>query len=335
MNVATVTRNRLIVLNARPSGIPTPADFRLIEAPLPVVRSGTALVRNVLMSVDPSMRPRMDDVPSYVAPFALGEPLDGQAIGEVVASENPSFPPGSLVRHRFGWRDYALIDDGVVVDTKLAPASAYLGIIGGKGLTAYAGLVNVARLQRGETVYISAAAGAVGSAAGGIAKLLGAATIGSTRSAENVPYLVDELGFDRAFLARDGAVTEELQRVAPDGIDVYFDNVGGETLAAALDVLRLHGRIAACGMIAAYNGALDAPRNLFTIVRKRLRMEGFLVSDHASSMGAFLDLVAPALRDGRLVAPETFVDGLENAPDALISLFRRGAHRGKLLVRLA
>jgi NADPH-dependent curcumin reductase CurA len=329
-----MTRNRLIVLAARPRGVPTADCFRLIESPVPEIAEGEALVRTTLMSVDPAMRPRMDDVPSYVAPFRIGEPLDGQAIGEVVASRNPALPAGAIVNHRFGWRDYAVVSSATIVDTSIAPASAYLGLLGGKGLTAYAGVVNVAKLQAGETIYISAAAGAVGSAAGGIAKLLGATTIGSTGSAENVAFLRDELRFDRAFQARDGAVAAALHDAAPGGIDVYFDNVGGETLAAAFDALKPHGRVAACGMISGYNDPSATIGNPFEIIRKRLRIEGFLVSDHAASREAFLELVVPALRDGRITAPETLVDGLENAPAALISLFSRGAHRGKLLVRL-
>jgi len=329
-----MTQNRLIVLAARPSGVPTPADFRMIEAPVPEIGAGQALVRNTLMSVDPAMRPRMDDVPSYTPPFQIGEPLEGQAIGEVVASRQPGLPVGAIVNHRLGWRDFAVIASGTVVDTTVAPASAYLGLLGGKGLTAYVGIVNIAQLKAGETVYISAAAGAVGSAAGGIARLLGATTIGSTGSIENVAFLRDELHFDRAFHARDGSIAAELQRVAPDGIDVYFDNVGGETLDAAFDALKTFGRIASCGMISGYNAPMAGPKNMFTIIRKRLRMQGFLVSDHAASLPAFLDLVVPALREGRIAAPETFVDGLENAPAALISLFMRGGHRGKLLVRL-
>ena len=329
-----MTHNRVVVLAARPQGVPTPACFRVEERPLPSIGEGEALVRNTLMSVDPAMRPRMDDVPSYVAPFRVGEPLDGQAIGEVTASRNPALPVGSIVNHRFGWRDYAAVTAATIVDTSVAPASAYLGILGGKGLTAYAGLVDVAKLQPGETIYISAAAGAVGSAAGGIAKLLGATTIGSTGSAENVAFLREVLHYDRAFVARDGAIAPELRDAAPDGIDVYFDNVGGETLTAAFGALKVHGRVAACGMISGYNDASATIADPFEIIRKRLRIEGFLVSDHAASRDAFLALVVPALRDGRIAAPETFVDGLENAPGALISLFSRGGHRGKLLVRL-
>ena len=234
--------NRLIVLASRPAGIRSAANFRLVEEPIPEAGAGQALVRNQLMSVDPSMRPRMNDVPSYVAPFQIDRPLEGRAVGEVIASRNPALPVGALVMHRFGWREYALVDEGTVLDTAAAPASAYLGVLGNSGLTAYAGVVRIARLKAGETIYISAAAGAVGSAAGQIAKRLGATTIGSSGSAENVRFLLDDLHYDRAFQVHDGAVAAELQRAAPEGIDVYFDSVGGETLDAALRALQRGAR---------------------------------------------------------------------------------------------
>lgn len=331
----TTSVNRLIVLASRPKGRPTAETFRLVEAPIPVPADGQALVRNVLMSVDPAMRGRMNDYPSYRPPFQLDQPLEGGALGEVMASRNPEFPVGSFVLHRLGWRDYALVETGAVVDVDAAPPSAYLGVLGATGLTAYAGLVDIARLQPGETVFVSAAAGAVGSIAGQIARLLGATTIGSTGSEHNVPFLVNELRYDRAFCARDGGIAAELQKAAPDGIDVYFDNIGGETLNAAFRALHSGGRIVACGMIAGYNGRVEGPSNIFMMMSKQLRMEGFLVSRYTQSMPAFLELVTPALRDGRIVAPETFIDGVENAPAALISLFDRGTKRGKLLVRLA
>jgi NADPH-dependent curcumin reductase CurA len=327
-------QNRLVVLAERPRGRPTAATFRIEEAPVPTPAAGQALVRNALMSVDPAMRGRMNDAKSYRPPYALGEPMEAYAVGTVVASRHPELPEGATVRHRLGWRDYALVHEAQVLDTTLAPASAYLGVLGVTGFAAYVGLVDVARLRGGETVFVSAAAGATGSLAGQIGRLLGATTIGSTGAEHNVRFLLDELRYDRAFWARDGAIREELDRAAPDGIDVYFDNVGGETLDAAFRALRSKGRIAACGMIAGYNARVPGPSNIFMMMSKQLRMEGFLVSSYVASYPAFLKLVAPALRDGRIVAPETIVDGLENAPAALISLFDRGVKRGKLLVRI-
>ena len=328
------SHTRAIALAARPHGLPAPGDFALVDAPLPALRAGQALVRNVVMSVDPYMRGRMDDRPSYVPPFRLHEPLEGGAVGEVIASANPAMPLGAFVLHAFGWREFAIVDAGTIVDTTAASPSAYLGVLGMPGLTAFVGLVEIAKIAAGETVFISAASGAVGSIAAGIAKLLGATTIGSTGSEANVPFLLDELRYDRAFVARTGAVSQALQDAAPDGIDVYFDNVGGETLDAALVALRPFGRIAACGMISGYNERVDGPKNLAMIVGKRLRMEGFIVSDHFKRFPEFLALAGPAVRDGRIVAPETIVDGLEGAPAAFISLFERGAKRGKLVVRL-
>lgn len=334
--MAVATRNRVVVLASRPKGRPSADTFRLLEEPVPEPGAGEALVRNLLMSVDPAMRGRMNDYPSYRPPFQLDRPLEGSAIGEVVASRNDALPVGSTVLHRLGWRDYALVSEGTVVDPAVAPISAYLGVLGSTGLTAYAGLVNVAQLQPGEAVFVSAASGAVGSIAGQLAKLLGASlVVGSTGAEHNVPYLLDVLHYDRAFAAHDGRIAAQLTQAAPDGIDVYFDNVGGETLNAAFRSLRSKGRIASCGMIAGYNGRVEGPSNIFMMMSKQLRMEGFLVSRHAASMPAFLELVVPALRDGRIVAPETVVDGLENAPAALISLFDRGIKRGKLLVRIA
>jgi NADPH-dependent curcumin reductase CurA len=330
------TKNRVIVLASRPKGRPTPETFRLTEEPVGTPAEGEALVRNLIMSVDPAMRGRMNDFPSYRPPFQIDQPLEGGAIGEVAASRNAALPVGAMVQHRLGWRDYALVSEGSIVDPSVAPIGAYLCVLGSTGLTAYAGLVNIAGLQPGERVFVSAASGAVGSIAGQVAKLLGASlVVGSTGSEHNVPFLLDELKYDRAFAARDGQIAADLKAAAPDGIDVYFDNVGGETLNAAFKSLRSKGRIASCGMIAGYNGRVEGPSNIFMMMSKQLRMEGFLVSRHAGSMPAFLALVAPALRDGRLVAPETVVDGLENAPAALISLFDRGVKRGKLLVRIA
>lgn len=328
------TATRAIVLASRPLGPATAANFRIVERAVPPIEDGEALVRNELMSVDPAMRGRMNDAKSYRPPYQIDEPLEGLAVGVVLASRNAALPPGATVVHRQGWREHAVIAGGTVVDTALAPASAYLGVLGGPGFAAYVGLVDVAQVKPGETVFVSAASGAVGSIAGQIAKLLGATAIGCTGSEANVGFLLDVLHYDRAFWARDGAIRAELERAAPDGIDVYFDNVGGETLNEAFRALRPKGRIAACGMIAGYNGRVPGPSNIFLMMSKQLRMEGFLISSYAASMPAFVELVAPALRDGRIVAPETYVDGLESAPAALISLFDRGVKRGKLLVRL-
>ena len=330
-------KSHAISLAERPVGAPTAATFKTIEVTLPDPGEGQVLVKNTLMSVDPYMRGRMNDVKSYVPPFKLGEPMEGGAIGRVVKSNAPALPEGTLVLHMLGFRDYAILDarQATPIDETLAAPSHYLGVLGVTGLTAYAGLTDVAQLKSGETMFVSAGAGAVGSIAGQLARLMGARAVGSTGSDENVAFMRDTLKFDGAFAARDGKIYEALKAAAPEGIDVYFDNVGGETLEAAIAAMRVNGRIAVCGAIAGYNEPVPGPRNLALIIGKRITMKGFIVMDHAARQKDLVALVAPALRDGRMVAPETFVDGLDNAPKALMSLFERGAHRGKLIVRLA
>jgi NADPH-dependent curcumin reductase CurA len=333
----TTTTARENHVASRPDGWPTPDNFTLVEVPVPTAGPGQILVRNTVMSVDPYMRGRMNDVKSYVPPFQIGAPLDGGAVGEVVASEADGFKPGDLVLHGLGWRDYAALDarSARLVDPALAPASAYLGALGLTGQTAYAGLFDVAGMKPGETVFISAAAGAVGSLAGQIAKLRGAArVIGSAGSAAKVERL-KALGFDAAFNYKDRPVAESLKEAAPDGIDVYFDNVGGDHLEAAISSMRVHARAAICGMIAQYNDSEPpaAPRNLALLIGKRLTLRGFLVSDHAGIRDQFLADMSGWLRSGQIQADETFVDGLENAPKAFLGLLR-GENVGKMLVRL-
>jgi NADPH-dependent curcumin reductase CurA len=279
----------------------------------------------------------MNDTKSYVPPFQLGAPLDGGAVGEVVSSSDPSLSPGDLVLHGLGWRDYAA--GTAKAFRKVEPThnpSHHLGVLGMPGLTAYAGLFAVAGLQEGETVFVSGAAGAVGSLVGQFAKLRGATVVGSAGSAEKVSWLTDELGFDAAFSYRDAPVAEQLRAVTPDGIDVYFDNVGGDHLEAAIGSLKVHGRAAICGMISLYNNTepAPAPRNLAMVVGKRLRLQGFLVSDHNDLLPEFRREVGGWLADGKLVVRETVVEGLENAPEAFLGLLR-GDNTGKMVVRLA
>jgi NADPH-dependent curcumin reductase CurA len=289
------------------------------------------------MSVDPYMRGRMNDVKSYAPPFQLDAPLDGGAVGEVVASQADGFTPGDTVLHGLGWREYALVDAKAArtVDPNLAPISAYLGVLGMTGLTAYAGLLDVAAMKAGETVFVSGAAGAVGSMVGQIAKLRGAArVVGSAGSPGKVERL-RTLGFDAAFDYHDGPVAQSLKTAAPGGIDVYFDNVGGEHLEAAIGAMNLHGRAAICGMIAQYNATEPpaAPRNLALLIGKRLTLRGFLVGDHSHLREQFVQEVAGWLRDGKIHYDETVVDGIENAPEAFLGMLR-GQNLGKMLVRV-
>ncbi|MBC8990468.1 NADP-dependent oxidoreductase [Micromonospora chalcea] len=329
--------NREIHLASRPQGWPTAENFRLVTTEVPTPGPGQVVVRNRFMSVDPYMRGRMNDVKSYVPPFALDAPLDGGAIGEVVAGEAGGVKPGDTVLHGLGWREYALVDakGARKIDPDLAPVTAHLGVLGMTGLTAYAGLLDVAAMKPGETVFVSGAAGAVGSMVGQIAKLRGAGrVIGSAGSAAKVERLT-ALGFDAAFDYHDGPVSKQLRAAAPDGVDVYFDNVGGDHLEAAIGAMNVHGRAAICGMIAQYNATEPpaAPRNLALVIGKRLTLRGFLVSDHGHLREQFVQEVAGWLREGRLSYDETIVDGIEQAPEAFLGLLR-GENLGKMLVRL-
>lgn len=328
-----------IHLATRPVGRPTLDNFAFAEVNVPDPGPGQVLVRNLVMSVDPYMRGRMNDGKSYVAPFQIGQPLDGGAVGEVVESTVDSLVPGDVVLHGLGWREYAVLDPAAAakVDAGLAPVGAYLGVLGMPGLTAYAALIEVGQFREGDTVFVSAAAGAVGSVAGQIAKLRGAKrVIGSAGSPDKVRYLLDDLGFDAAFDYHDGPVAEQLAAAAPDGIDLYFDNVGGDHLEAAIGALNVHGRIAVCGMISQYNATepAAAPRNLTQFVGKRLSMRGMLVGDHAHLKEDFVREVGGWVRDGKLRYTETVFDGLRKAPEALLAMLD-GQNTGKMLVTLA
>jgi NADPH-dependent curcumin reductase CurA len=331
-------RSREIRLVRRPQGTPAPEDFALVETEVPEPNDGEVVVRNTLMSLDPYMRGRMNDAKSYVPPFALNEAMSGAAVGVVVDSRDARTARGSHVGHMFGWRDYALVRaaEAETIDTAAAPAGAYLGVLGWPGLTAYVGLFDIGSFKDGETVFVSAASGAVGSVVGQLVKLHGGRVVGSAGTAEKVAYLRDELGFDAAFDYHGGNVYKKLREAAPEGINVYFDNVGGEQLEASISALRAFGRIVACGMISVYNEAAPGPHNLPMIVGKRLRMQGFIVFDHLERRAAFLGEVGAALRAGKIRNVDTIVDGLENAPQALIEMLCGGGkHVGKLLVRIA
>ena len=329
---------RQIVLASRPSGLPTEANFQLTETDRPDLADGQVRVRNLFMSVDPYMRPRMNDVKSYSPPFRLGEPLEGGAVGTVIESRSPDLSEGDLVLHMLGWRDEAVLParhaQKVAAVAGLSP-SVYLGVLGMPALTAYVGLLDIAALQPGDVVFVSGAAGAVGSMAGQVAKLKGAArVIGSAGSDEKVRWLL-EIGFDAAFNYKTAPVLSQLREAAPDGIDVYFENVGADHLEAALVMLNPHGRVAMCGAIAHYNApeASAGPDNLRFVITKRLTLRGYIVSDHWDRLPAMIADVSTWLREGKLSHTETIVDGLDSAPDAFISLFD-GGNTGKMIVRL-
>lgn len=332
------TRSREVRLARRPVGFPADADFELATVTLPDPGAGELLVRNLWMSVDPYMRGRMNDAKSYTPPFALGEAMQGGAIGRVELSNNPQFKVGDHVQHGLGWREY-VISDGrglATVDISLASPEAYLSVLGGTGFTAYVGLLDLGEPRAGETVFVSAAAGAVGSIVGQIAKIKGCRAVGSAGSDEKVALLTGELGFDAAFNYKTSDLEDALTRTCPDGIDVYFENVGGDHLQAALNHMNPFGRIPACGMISQYNNSTPAPgpNNLGTIVRQRLTIRGFILSDHAARRPAFLADMSQWLREGKVKSEETVVHGIENAAGAFMGLLR-GENTGKMLVRLA
>ncbi|MFJ2767444.1 NADP-dependent oxidoreductase [Streptomyces sp. NPDC087300] len=331
--------SREIRLAARPQGQPTAADFALATVEVPgEIADGQILVRNTWMSVDPYMRGRMDDVPSYIPPFRLGAPLEGSAVGEVVASNVPDVPVGATVSHFLGWREYAVLDAAAatVVDTSVAPADAYLGPLGATGLTAYAALTRTAPVREGDVVFISAAAGAVGSVAGQIARELGASrVIGSAGGPAKTKKLLDTFGYDAAIDYRAGGLPEQLAQAAPDGVDVYLDSVGGDHLQAAIGAIRPGGRIALVGAVSTYNSPTPppGPDNLFQAAKQEATLRGMLVTSHLDLFPEWIGRAVPLLADGRLRTEQTVVDGVERAPEAFLGVLR-GANTGKMLVRI-
>ncbi|WP_329131725.1 NADP-dependent oxidoreductase [Streptomyces sp. NBC_01476] len=331
-------KSRAWHLVARPKGWPLPGDFALVESEVPEPGPGQILVRNLYLSVDPYMRGRMKDAKSYAPPYELDQPMTGGALGRVVASAADGFAVGDHVLHSLGWREYALVDaaHATTVDPAAGPLTAHLGVLGMTGLTAYVGLLRIAAMAPGDTVFVSGAAGAVGSQAGQLARLKGAArVIGSAGSDEKVELLTGEYGFDAAFNYKKAPVAEQLRAAAPDGIDVYFDNVGGDHLEAAISALRVHGRAALCGAIAGYNATepQPGPRNLGLLVGRRLTLRGFLVSDHLDLRPEFLRAAGGWLRDGELHHHETVVTGIGKTVEAFLGLLR-GENTGKMIVAL-
>ena len=329
--------SREIRLVSRPTGIPTAANFTLAQVELAPLQDHQVLVRNLYMSVDPYMRGRMNEGASYVPPFDLGKPLDGGAVGEVIESRAREFKPGDAVTSNLGWRECFIASPKELrpVSREIQPLSVYLGALGMTGMTAWVGL-NLVEVKAGDVIFISGAAGAVGSVAGQLAKLRGCRVIGSAGSMEKVMFLREECGFDIAFDYKIGPVLEQLNVEAPEGIDVYFDNVGGETLEAALSALRVHGRIIACGGISNYNAEKPqpGPSNLFNMITKRLTMKGLLVRDWLDRQGEFEREVGGYFKTGKLKSKETVVKGIDQAVDAFLGLFE-GRNVGKMVVELA
>lgn len=323
-------------LTSRPSGMPTLENFALKEIASPPLGDGMVRVRNGWLSVDPYMRGRMNDVKSYVPPFGIDEPMTGGAVGEVVESRADGFAPGDGVVHMLGWRDEATGPAGAFQKLPAgdAPIQRYLGHLGMPGMTAWFGLLAVAEAKKGDTVFVSAAAGAVGSAVVQIAKAKGMTVIGSAGGAEKVA-LVESLGADAAIdYKAEGSLVKKLSEAAPKGIDVYFDNVGGDHLDAALATAREGARFAMCGMIGGYNAVEPVSlRYLMRIVAARIRLQGFIVSDFQGRAGEFYERMGRLVDEGKVRSEETVREGLEAAPQAFLDLFS-GGNVGKMLVRL-
>ena len=327
-----------IRLKSRPEGMPGADNFELAERKLPALSQGQLLVKNLYMSVDPYMRGRMMDRKSYLPPFQIGQPLEGGSVGEVVASHTDKFSPGDIVLSMLGWREYFLSDGkGLMrLNPEKAPLQAFLGVLGMTGLTAYSGLLEVGKPAKGDTVFVSAASGAVGAIVAQIATIKGCFVVGSAGSDEKVAWLKQEAGVDEAFNYKTvDNLFKTVDRLCPDGIDIYFENVGGKHLEAALEHMNPHGRLVMCGMISQYNATRPpaGPSNLGHIIGKQLTMQGFLVGDHFDKMPQFQADMGKWIAEGRIKWKETVLEGIEKAPEAFIGLFR-GENFGKMIVKL-
>lgn len=331
--------NRQITLAARPKGLPKESDFKLVESPVPAPKPGEILVRVLYLSVDPYMRGRMNDVKSYAPPVQIGEVMGGGAVGKVMASQNPQFQVGDVVSGYFGWQEYAISNGTGVrkIDPAVAPISTALGVLGMPGLTAYFGLLEIGKLQPGETVVVSGAAGAVGSIAGQIARIKGCRVVGIAGSDEKVAWLRNELGFDAAFNYKTTEdYSAKLKELCPNGIDVYFDNVGGAITDAVFPLINTGARIVVCGQIAQYNTEKPetGPRLLWQLIVKQARAEGFLVFQFASRYAEGLKQMTEWFKAGKLKYREQTTEGIESAPRAFIGMLQ-GENTGKQLVRVA
>ena len=331
------TKGREVHLRRNPTGTPVEDDFEVREVPIAEPSSGEVIVRNRFFSVDPYMRGRISAARGYADPWPPGEAMRGGCVGEVVASNDANTPVGTHVLAGFGWREYyrAPAAELTRVQPGDAPLSAYLGVLGMPGMTAFVGLLTVGALKRGETVFVSGAAGAVGSAVGQIARVHGCRVVGSAGSERKVRWLTDRARIEAFNYKETTDLAAELRTRFPDGIDVYFDNVGGAHLEAAIANMRRHGRIVACGMISTYNATEPppGPRNMMRVVGERLTIKGFIVGDHAEQQQRFTEQMAAWIASGDVVYEETVIDGIENAPRAFIGLFS-GENLGKMVVKV-
>lgn len=327
--------NKQWLLVSRPKGEPTPDNFRLVETPAPEIGSGEVLVRNHYMSLDPYMRGRMNDTKSYTAPQALDEVMQGGTVGEIVASKNPGYAVGDRVVGAFGWQLFGKSDGAGLrkVDTTSVPLSAYLGVVGMPGVTAWYGLNGIIEPKGGETVVVSAASGAVGATVGQLARLKGCRVVGVAGGAQKCRAVVEEFGFDACVDYKAGRLQADLAEATPDGIDGYFDNVGGVVLDAVLERMNAFGRIAVCGLIAGYSGAPIPVNNFRSVLTNRLKIQGFIVSEHLEVWPRALEELGSLVGSGKMKYRETVAQSIEAAPEAFIGLLK-GRNFGKQLVKL-
>lgn len=329
---------RAILLNSRPSGMVELSNFKLQEIPFPALKEGEVLIRTKYLTVDPYMRGRMNDRASYIEPFQIGQPLTGEIVGEIVESKNSQYKSGETVIGFMQWADYNISDGKGLrrLDPQLAPISTALGILGMPGMTAYFGMMDIGKPKAEETVVISGAAGAVGMVAGQIAKLQGCRVVGITGSDQKGEFLKKERGFDEAINYKKSSFVQDLKAACPNGVDIYFDNVGGEITDAVLPLINKNARIVLCGQISQYNLEKPSlgPRNLWILLTKSALLKGFIVRDYAERYPEALHQLSQWLKEGKLKYSENVIEGLENAPQAMIGLFQ-GENLGKQLVKVS
>jgi hypothetical protein len=330
-------KSRQVLLASRPAGAPTPSNFRLVEVEVPEPGPGQILVRNIYMSVDPYMRGRMNEKQTYAQAWQVGQPADGRAVGEVVTSRNPSIPAGALVVSNLGWREHFVsTGEGVLaIDPKMAPPSAFLGVLGVPGFTGWYGLKEIGKPKAGETLVVSGAAGATESHVVQMGKILGCRVVGTAGTDDKCLWLTKELGADAAINYRSGTLDAAIMGACPKGVDVYFENVGGAILDAVLGLVNPFARIAVCGMISQYNLETPAPGpgNIRNVIGNRVLIQGFIISDHMNRYPEFIAEVGGWLKAGRIKYQETVVEGLDRAVNAFLGLFS-GENTGKMIVRL-
>ena len=331
-------KNVRILLKNRPDGWPTEKDFEIEVSQIPSINEGEILLKTMWLSLDPYMRGRMNDAKSYADPVQIGSPMVGGAVAKVIESRSPMYSKNDIVEGRIGWQKYA-VSSGIelrTIDQSLGPIQTSIGILGMPGLTAYFGFLDVCEPRPGDIVVVSAASGAVGQVVGQIAKIMGCTVIGTAGSDEKIRFILDELGFDYGINYKTENILESLDKFCPDGIDIYFDNVGGELTDAVMDRLRIGARISVCGQISQYNNSQPelGPRNLGALVRTQSKMQGFLVHSYSNRYQEGLDRMSKWIEEGKLKYKEFIVPGIENAPKTFLGMLN-GENFGKTLIKVS